>query len=113
MLMQMTGHNGFSPCCMCKILGVRVSNSRTTTHYVPLDRSQHPAVLASETAIQKYDPAALPLRTEEEMLRQAQEVQESRTNTIEKELSKKYGIKGVPILSYLKSLSFPLSFPYD
>jgi hypothetical protein len=113
MLMRMTGHNGFSPCRMCKILGVRVPNSRATTHYVPLDRSQHPAVLTSETAIQKYDPAALPLHTEEEMLRQAREVQESRTNTIEKELSKKYGIKGVPILSYLKSLSFPLSFPYD
>jgi hypothetical protein len=28
-------------------------------------------------------------------------------------LSKVYGIKGVSVLSNLKSLSFPLSFPYD
>jgi hypothetical protein len=28
-------------------------------------------------------------------------------------LAKEYGIKGTPLLSYIHSLSFPLSFPYD
>lgn len=113
MVMRMTGHNGFSPCRMCKILGVRVPNSRGTTNYVPLDRSNHPTVLASRTEIRKYDPANLPLRSEDEMLSQGREVQSANTAAEEKRLARKYGIKGVPILSYLKSLSFPLSFPYD
>jgi len=37
MLMRMKGHNGLSPCRMCKIKGLRIPNSRATTHYVPLD----------------------------------------------------------------------------
>ena len=37
MLMRMKGHNGLSPCQMCKIKGVCVPNSHATTHYVPLD----------------------------------------------------------------------------
>lgn len=115
MLMRMTGHNGYSPCRMCKILGVRVPESQATTHYVPLNRSRHPSVCQSgdELVIARYDPAALPLRTEAEMLQQAQYVQDALTDTDAKRRSRDSGIKGVPALSYLKSLSFPLSFPYD
>ena len=109
----MTGHNGFLPCCMCKIHGVRVPNARSSTNYVPLDRSQHPDTLASASEVSAYDPANLPLQTAEEMLNQAQEVQSARTAADGKRLSRKYGIKGIPILSYLKSLSFPWSFPYN
>jgi hypothetical protein len=113
MLMRMTGHNGFSPCRMCKILGVRVPGIQATTHYVPLDRSKHPSVRNSQNEVARYDPAALPLRTEAEMLHQAQEVQDAPSDAEATRLSKAYGIKGVPALSYLKSLTFPLSFPYD
>jgi hypothetical protein len=113
MVMRMTGHNGFSPCRMCKILGVRVPGSQGTTHYVPLDRSRHPSVHNSRNGIARYDPAALPLRTEEEMLWQAQDVQDAPSTAEAGRRSKDCGIKGVPALSYLKSLSFPLSFPYD
>jgi hypothetical protein len=35
------------------------------------------------------------------------------TNTESDCLAKQHGIKGVPMLSYLTSLSFPISFPYD
>lgn len=108
----MTGHNGYSPCCMCKILGVRVPGSQGTTHYVPLDRSKHPSVLNSQE-LNRYDPASLPLHTEAEMLWQAEEVQDAPNDAEAERQSRNYGIKGVPALSYLKSLSFPLSFPYD
>jgi hypothetical protein len=47
------------------------------------------------------------------MLSQAREVRDAPSDAQKVRLSKAYGIKGVPILSYLKSLSFPLSFPYD
>lgn len=115
MLMRMTGHNAFSPCCMCKILGVRIPGSRATTHYVPLDRSRHPSVIGSQDAdtVARYDPSNLPLRTETEMLHQAQKVQDASSDAEAGRRSKKYGIKDIPALSHLKSLSFPLSFPYD
>ena len=113
MVMRMTGHNGFSPCRMCKITGVRVPGSKASTHYVPLDRSQHPDIMQSESMIAKYDPATLPLRNEAEILRQAREVQWASSNTQKGRLSKLYGVKGISILSHLKSLSFPQSFPYD
>jgi Transposase family tnp2 len=44
LLMRMKGHNGISPCRMCKIIGIRSLDLRVTTHYVPLDRSCHPDV---------------------------------------------------------------------
>jgi hypothetical protein len=44
LVMRMKGHNGILPCRMCNIIGLRVPNSRATTHYVPLDRSRHPVV---------------------------------------------------------------------
>jgi hypothetical protein len=113
MLMKIKGHNGFSPCRACKITGVRVPGSRGTTYYVPLDRSKHPDVRNSTSATKRYDADNLPLRTHSEMLAQGREVQLAATTADSERLSKRYGIKGVPLLSYLSSLSFPTSFPYD
>ena len=113
MLIYMKGHNGISPCRMCKILGLHVPDTRTTTHYVPLDHSRHPVVCANKTAITKYDPKNLLLQTHNELLEQAQKVQSATTNAESDHPPKCYGIKGVPMLTYLTSLSFPISFPYD
>lgn len=112
MVMRMKGHNGLTPCRMCNIKGLRVPNSRAPTHYVPLDRARHPSVRNTES-IKQYDPAALPVRTHLEFLAQAREVQSAPTNADEDRLAKEYGIKGIPVLSYLPSLFFPASFPYD
>ena len=111
MVMRMTGHNGFSPCRMCNIKGIRAPDSNA--YYVPLDHSRHPDVRATLNPILRYDPAALPLRTETEMLRQAKTVQEARSDSMASQLARDYGIKRIPILSCIKSLIFPLSFPYD
>ena len=113
MVMRMTGHNGFSPCRMCKIQGVHIPHSQNNAYYVPLDRSSHPTVKESNSAIAVYNPAELPLRTEAEMLRQAREVRDAPSKGQKGCLSTAYGIKGVSLLSNLKSLRFPLSFPYD
>jgi hypothetical protein len=114
MFMQMKGHNGISPCRMCKIIGLRVPNAtRNTAHYVPLNRSRHPQVAANATAIQVYDGENLPLRTHSEMIAQGRRVEAATTQAEGDRLVKEYGIKGVPILSHLGSLSFPHSFPYD
>ncbi|PPR04117.1 hypothetical protein CVT24_010600 [Panaeolus cyanescens] len=63
--------------------------------------------------IAEYDPANLPMRTHKQFMRQAARVQLATTSTAAKELSKEYGIKGVPLLSYLSTMAFPASFPFD
>lgn len=115
MIMCMKGHNGFSPCRMCEIHGL--CGTRGTTLYVPLDRARHPEMRANgETVISRihcYDAQNLPLRNHDNLLSQAAEVQSANTVTDAVRLAREYGIKRVPLLSYLPSLSFPHSFPYD
>lgn len=113
MVMRMKGHNGYCPCRMCEIHGIRPPDTRRPTHYVPLDRSRHPEVRSTPSAIPSYDPANLPRRTHEGFMKQAEEVQFARTETEAESLAKQYGIKGIPALSTLSSLTFPDSFPYD
>jgi hypothetical protein len=106
MIMRMKGHNAISPCRMCTIKGVRIPSSRVTMHYVPLCCDGFPDS-------QEYDSSALPLRNHASFMEQAKEVQYASTNTDSETLATKYGIKGLPLLSTLSSLSFPVSFPYD
>ncbi|KAF7350068.1 hypothetical protein MVEN_01308700 [Mycena venus] len=113
MFMRMKGNNGISPCRMCKIVGLRIPGACGTVHYVPLDRSCHPEVRANRSAIKVYDAGNLPLRTHDEIIAQGKEVEAAVTTAQADRLAKKYGVKGVPLLSYLPSLSFPQSFGYD
>jgi len=109
MLMHMKGHNGLCPCRMCRILGIRIPDSRNKTLYVPLSRRNHPA----PTDVVEYRPENLPLRSHDHFMAQAEEVESAPTETRREELAKEYGIKGIPFLSALGSLRFPQSFPYD
>lgn len=109
MLMKMKGHNAICPCRMCSIIGVRSLTPRATTHYVPLDRRKHPA----KPNPPAYSADSLPLRTHHSFICQAREVQFATTDAMRKHLSQRYGIKGIPLLSSLGSMSFPLSFPFD
>jgi hypothetical protein len=88
---------------MCNISGVQASSSSSRALYVPLFREEGAPL----------NPLQLPLRTTEEFMRQARTVAASADGTEEAELSKMTGIKGVPILSCLSSLSLPHSFPAD
>jgi hypothetical protein len=47
------------------------------------------------------------------MMQQARQVQLAPTTAEAERLAKECGIKGIPVLSFLSSLSFPKSFPYD
>jgi hypothetical protein len=53
------------------------------------------------------------MHNQDTLLAQAAEVDAAPMNAAAEHLAKRYGIKGVPILSYLDSISFPGSFPYD
>ncbi|KAL0565341.1 hypothetical protein V5O48_016681, partial [Marasmius crinis-equi] len=117
MLMQMKGHNGIAPCHMCKILAIR--NPPENVHYVPHDRTNFlPTTRSSDqqpSQPESYNPASLPLRTHEDFMKQAAEVQSAQVvePTRAEELAKQCGIKGIPSLALLQSLSFLTSFPYD
>ena len=101
-VMRMKGHNGFCPCCFCKIHGVCCPPGNI--YYVPLTRSN---------GEQSYDPMALQKHTHERFLNQAEEVIMAPTAAEEDQLSMAYGIKGIPLLSLVGSLSLPSSFPLD
>lgn len=107
MIMRMKGHNGKLPCRLCNITAVRGNSSNTL--YVPLNRARFnpPASQIS------YDPSKLPLRTHKEFMQQAEKVQMAKTASAANNLATACGIKGIPALSALSSLSFPSSFPYD
>jgi hypothetical protein len=113
MVMRMKGHNGITPCHMCNIKGLHVPDSRATTHYVPLDRSRYPNVKDDPTAVKKYNTHSLPLRTHLKIMAQGREVDMANTTADANRLSTKYGVKGVPLLSHLSSLTFPTLFPFD
>jgi hypothetical protein len=111
-LMRMRGHNGILPCRMCNIIGLRIPDSRATTHYVPLDRSRHPDTRSNPNAVSVYNPNGLPARTHAELRTQAEEVQMALSNG-DADVGKAYGINDLSIFFYLPSISFPVSFPYD
>ena len=113
MVMRMKGHNGIIPCRMCLIKAIRIPGSRGGTHYVPLDRSRHPDIQQSATEIKKYNSGNLPLRTHAEFMAHAREAQFAESTAEEERIAKSTGIKGIPLLSYLGSIFFPVSFPLD
>src|SRR6202522_2041144 len=80
MIMRMKGHNGISPCRMCKIQGIRIPSSRITTHYVPLNRDHFSGVNPG------YQAHSLPLRNHDTFLKQAVEVQTALTTTASERL---------------------------
>ena len=106
MIMRMKGHNAKRPCRFCKIEAIR--NDVSKTLYVPLDRTGFPSA-----SPRKYNPSALPLRSHKELMQEAKEVQNAMSAAASERLASEYGVKGIPLLSALSSLSFPKSFPYD
>ena len=106
MIMHIKSHNALSPCHMCNIQGVCIPSSWITTHYIPLNHEHFPDV-------DQYHPNSLPLQDHHTFINQAVKVQTASTTTALEWLAKKYGIKGLPLLTALASLSFPLSFPYN
>ena len=106
LLTHMKGHNTPSPCRMCKIIGIRGPHK---TYYVPLDhrKCRDPSTPAC------YDPSELPIHTHDNFINEACHVQLSPKTSIAEEHAKEYRINGIPVLSALSSLRFPLSFPYD
>jgi hypothetical protein len=61
----------------------------------------------------QYDPLHLPMCTHTKMMDQARDIQMAPTQSRSNSIATEYGIKGIPLLSYLSSISFLSSFPFD
>lgn len=99
-LLMMKGHNGYSPCRYCEIKGMW--NPGEKVNYVPLH--------CEEGA---YNPCTLQYQHHHHFIRQARKVITADTVTESDQLSRKYGIKGIPGLFLLGSINFPTSFPFN
>jgi len=100
MIMQMKGQNAKLPCHMCEIQGIR--NNLSKTHYVPLNQDNFPSASPCQ-----WDPSALSLCIHEMYIQQAEVVQNAPTAAALDQLTTKYSIKGIPLLSSLTSFFFP------
>jgi len=105
LIMRMKGQNGISPCRICNIKGVHFN---TRTNYVPLRRDG-----VSGATPPRYSPSNLPIRTHEELMDQARDIEMAPNNAARERLAKEHGIKGIPLLGSVSSISFPSSFPFD
>ncbi|CUA70931.1 Elongator complex protein 1 [Rhizoctonia solani] len=77
-------------------------------NYVPLSRPHAPA-----NEVRDYNPIDLPLRTHNEFIRQASQVQDAPTTNQAEKLASQYGIHHIPPLARLSSIELPVSFPHD
>ena len=105
LIMRMKGQNGISPCRICNIKGIHFGSR---TNYVPLRRDK-----ISGATPPRYFSSNLPIRTHEELMIQARNVEMAPNNATHERLAKEHGIKGIPVLSSISSISFPSSFPFD
>jgi hypothetical protein len=99
MLSKMTGHTGKSPCRACEVVGTLQGGH----NYVVLN----PPTPAPKDGPGPYDPAALPLRTHETILRQSAEV-ESATNRAK--TARDTGVTGASILAQVPGIDMVQSF---
>lgn len=94
------------PCHFCPISGIRILGTSNLSHYLPLQR---PAGYPPS----RYTVDNLPLRTPQQYLPQACKVDLAPTVDRRKELSKRYGINGTPIMSKVPGTTLPFSSPFD
>ncbi|KAF8311469.1 hypothetical protein DL93DRAFT_2209061 [Clavulina sp. PMI_390] len=111
-LTRMKGPVAKKPCRRCNIIGIRVPGSRSTAHYCPLHRSNHPdSRLAGSIAV--YAANSLPTRTHDSTVEQARAVDAAPSNAESLQLATEYGINGESSLCRLSSFKHPASDPHD
>ena len=99
-LLMMKGHNGHCLCRYCEIRRVWIPGEKV--NYFPL-------YLKDKT----YDPHSLPRQHHHWFIEQAKKVIVAETVTESDQLSRKYGIKGLPGLFLLGLVWFLASFPFN
>lgn len=128
--LNITGHNGFSPCRSCEMKGARNVKGKGTNYYSPLTQ---PWVVGMPK--RSWNPRNLPLRSHESFAKVAKKIDACDTKTYKKKIAKHYGIKGssvripfhafhahytrsnhpvgLPALRRVKSMHYGRSAPWD
>ena len=107
-LMNIKGHNGYSPCRSCEIKGVRMISAGGTNYYTPLTTPHQPR----QTRI-SLDPLCLPLRTHDGFIQVLEDLDSSVTKSRRDFLSKEHGIRGEPSLVRINSLNYANCAPWE
>ncbi|PPR05894.1 hypothetical protein CVT24_006642, partial [Panaeolus cyanescens] len=101
LMMRMKGQNGVSPCRVCLIKG---TTGGGRVNYVPLVR---------DDTEDNYEGGSLPMQTPQNFEDHVSQVEGAATKAQRDLLSTEYGVKGMPLLNELSSISVPASFPLD
>lgn len=106
----MKGPNAFCPCRQCRIHGYRDNENESTRYYVPLV----PPIGTQDSIDGKsWDPANLPMRTDEEVLRHIAHIRAGPTKRERERRALIYGLNGASVLYSLPSISPTRSFPFE
>jgi hypothetical protein len=107
------GHSAKCPCTHCLATGVRIlsleeGERASTNYYIPL---RPPIGHPEETPT--WDPAALPLRTDEVIKGQLYQISTQQTKRAREQLAMQYGLNGSSLLERLSSFSRAVGAPHD
>jgi hypothetical protein len=102
-MMAMKGHNAISPCRACYIQGVLCQLENASVYYVPL---RPPGAAA-------FPIDRLPMRRPELFRMHYEDIEALGTKAARERIRRDVGVNSRSILSQLKSINFPSSFPFE
>src|ERR1700722_3485310 len=108
-LLNIRGHNGYSPCRSCSMKGVRNVTEGGTIYYIPLTTPNLP-----HQSRPSMDPRSLPLRHHNDFITTAKRMAAAQTAKKREKIGKYHGIRGEPILGCrVNTIDHANSSPWD
>lgn len=111
-LLNIKGHNGYSPCRSCQIKGSRNIAGGDTIYYVPLTQPlDQPLENGKEPGT--WDPRDLPYRSHSDFEEITARLKRETVKAQKENLMFNHGLKGLPIFHRVGSLNHASSYPWD
>jgi hypothetical protein len=109
-LLNIKGHNEFSPCRECKILGTRNISGEGKVYYTPLT----PPKDSSSDMLRTWDPQALPHREHGDFQDAFDQIEAAARKVRKKKVAFETGIKGLPAIGRrVLSMDYSRCFPWE
>ena len=108
-LLNVKGHNGKCPCQSCKIKAINNPDTSDKTYYVPLP---HPKKRGGRHHF-SLDPLDLPLRAHRDWADATTQLANATLMKDRNFLAMELGIKGMPMLKCVGSISYAHGIPWD
>ncbi|KIK79836.1 hypothetical protein PAXRUDRAFT_160199 [Paxillus rubicundulus Ve08.2h10] len=107
-MLNIKGHNAYSPCRSCKIKGVRDIGGAGTIYYTPLTTPNQPNQTRPSA-----DPDNLPLCSHSDFIHAIKTMNNASTQTERDGIAKQCGIRGEPALRRVKSINYAICAPWE